>query len=362
MRTLITILDGITQTSMPFNEFVLYRASHMKHEKQVLICLCGRRNLSEFNIPDSLDIRFAGRKISRIRKVIKQAVKEAEDRGDHYAVHLHQVQSGFLAQIAMIGTGMRKKTLFTVHSTFSGYQFHNKFLSFTNALFANRITCVSNTSYNDYPKIIRNIKKDRITALQNGVDTERIDAVLEGVQRENDGDTVDFIYVARLIPLKNHFFLTKVLAKVKGNVRFIFVGAEDKDYDVRKKAEEEGVRDRILFTGLLPRDEVYRRLYNADVYISSSTLEGLPISVLEAMYCGLPCILSDIPQHRETAGEAAAILGNDMDAWGSEIDRLASLTAEQRAELGRKAREHVKKNFSLQAMHEKYDSIYEKLY
>ena len=37
MRVLITILDNTTETSMPFNEFVLYRANHYPNEKQVLI-------------------------------------------------------------------------------------------------------------------------------------------------------------------------------------------------------------------------------------------------------------------------------------------------------------------------------------
>ena len=360
MKTLITILDGITQTSMPFNEFVLYRASHYKDEKQIVICLCGKKDLSDFNIPEGLDIRFIGRNLLTIRKTIKQVIKETEDE---YTIHLHQVQSAFLSQVSMIGTGMRKKTLFTVHSTFSGYKFHNKFLSFVNALFANRITCVSNTSYEDYPKTIKNIKKDRICSIQNGVDTERIDRILEGITKDYNRKTTDYIYVARLLPIKNQMLLTRVLPKIDGNVRFIFVGAEDPSYDVKKRAKEEGVEDRIVFTGLIPRDEVYRMLYNSDVYISSSTLEGLPISVLEAMYCGLPCILSDIPQHRETAQGVATLLGlKDEESWVSEINKFASASREQREQTGMAAREYVKKNFSLQVMHEKYDSIYEKLY
>ena len=222
-------------------------------------------------------------------------------------IHIHQVQSGFLSEMAMLGTGFRKKTLFTVHSTFSGYKFHNKFLSFVNALFAFRITCVSNTSFQDYPKLIKRIKGNRILAIQNGVDIERIDEV-SSVENIDAHNYVNFIYVARLIPLKNHRFLVDVLSHCNDSVHFTFVGAEDPEQTIRKLAKELDVEDRITFTGLIPRNEVFEKLKGSDFYISPSTLEGLPVSVLEAMYCGLPCILSDIPQHREVAGDQAVIL------------------------------------------------------
>lgn len=360
MRALITILDNTTETSMPFNEFVLYRANHYPDEKQILI-LCGPQGeLPKVEIPKNLEIKYAGRKFSYIRKTIKSTIAELKQRQIPYVIHMHQVQSGFLAEMAMLGTGFRKKALFTVHSTFSGYKFHNKYLSFTNALFAQRTTCVSNTSYQDYPKIIKRIKGNRIQALQNGVDIERIDGILSSTEPVSH-DYKNFIYVARLIPLKNHKFLVDVLSHCEQEVRFTFVGAEDTEKAIRKKAEELGVIERITFTGLIPRNEVFKELQSSDYYISSSTLEGLPVSVLEAMYCGLPCVLSDIPQHREVAGEQATILPYDVEKWVAEINRLAALSSEERTEMSASIRQYVIDNFSLQAMHKKYDAVYELL-
>jgi glycosyltransferase involved in cell wall biosynthesis len=358
MRALITILDNTTETSMPFNEFVLYRANHYPNEKQILI-ICGPKGeLPKVEIPDTLEIKYAGRKLGNIRKTIKETIEDLKRQNIPYVIHMHQVQSGFLAEMAMLGTGFRRKALFTVHSTFSGYKFHNKFLSFTNALLAQRTTCVSNTSYKDYPKAIKRIKGNRIQALQNGVDTERIDSILS-TPKPHDG--VNFIYVARLIPLKNHKFLVDVLKKCDEKVRFTFVGAEDKEQEIRKKAIELDVAERITFTGLIPRNEVFLKLQEADYYISSSTLEGLPVSVLEAMYCGLPCVLSDIPQHREVAGDKAVILPYDGDAWSKELNRLAGLNTSERQQLSEEIRNYVEKNFSLEAMHKKYDAVYELL-
>lgn len=360
MRALITILDNITETSMPFHEFVLYRARHYLDEKQILI-ICGpKAELPSVGIPKSLEIIYSGRRLINIRKTIKRQLAKLENAHIPYAVHIHQVQSGFLSELSMLGTGFRKKVLFTVHSTFSGYKFHNQFLSIVNSFLANQITCVSHTSYIDYPRIIKLIKGKRIQPLQNGVDTERIDNTLATTGPIiHDGCT--FIYVARLIPLKNHLFLIHVLKQCDKRVHFVFVGAGESEKAIRQKADELEVADRIAFTGLIPRPSVYRMLQAADFYISSSTLEGLPVSVLEAMYSGLLCVLSDIPQHREIAGYEAVILPNDAKKWAQEINRLIVLSQDQRERMSHQIRTYAGENFSLLAMHKKYDAVYSML-
>lgn len=362
MRALITILDNITETSMPFNEFVLYRANHYREEKQILI-ICGPKGeLPKVEIPKNLEIIYAGRKLSGIRKTVKKVIADVKKQDIPYVVHMHQVQSGFLAEMAMLGTGFRKKVLFTVHNTFSGYKLHNKFLSFTNTLFAQRTTCVSNSAYQDYPKLIKQIKGRRIQALRNGVDTERIDAILSStIHSKESCDGINFIYVARFVPQKNHKFLVDVLTRCNSNIHFTFVGVEDADRTVRKKAKEAGVVGRITFTGLIPRNEVFHELRNADYYISSSTLEGLPVSVMEAMYCGLPCILSDIPQHKELAGNEATLLPLSVEKWADEINRMAALTDDKQELLSKRIKAYVEANFTLSKMHERYDAIYKLL-
>ena len=357
MRALITILDSTTETSMPFNEFVLYRGRHYTEEKQIVI-ICGPEgNLPSAEIPDGVDIVYAGRKPWRIRKTIRRTLSELNRQRIPYVIHMHQVQSGFLAELAMCGTGFRKKVLFTVHSTFSGYKLHNKFMSFVNCLLAQRITCVSHVSLQAYPKLIRRIKGTRMQAIQNGVDIERIDKALS-LARRTAHDHVRFICVARLIPVKNHAFLIDVLSRCSASIRFVFVGEEDPERAIRKRAGKLGVAERVTFTGLIPRDEVFEQLWDSDFYISASRLEGLPVSVLEAMCCGLPCVLSDIPQHREVAEGEAALIALDTEKWASELNRLAKLPHAEREERAARVRQYVTDNFSLESMHKEYDSVY----
>ena len=363
----ITVLDNITETSMPFNEFVLYRSHHHPEEAHILI-VCGKdKGLPNVDIPKNLKIIYTGKSLFRIRKTIKGVIQKCKTSDTPYMIHLHQVQSALLAEISMFGTKFRKKVLFTVHNTFTGYSFHNKVLSFVNALFAYRISCVSKTAYKHYPKPVKKIKKDRIFPIQNGVDTERIDNILNNTVKEETketNNTVDFIYVARMVPVKNHKFLIDVLKKTNQNVRFIFVGQEDEKKEIREYAKENGVTDRLVFTGLIPRNEVFQLLSRSDAYISSSVLEGLPVSVLEAMYCSLPCILSDIPQHKEAgegAGKEIRILPLETDLWVEEINQYSLLSKEERMALGQRARSFVKDNFSLEKMHRQYGAVYELL-
>lgn len=116
----------------------------------------------------------------------------------------------------------------------------------------------------------------------------------------------------------------------------------------------------IEFTGLVPREQVYRLLKQSNVYISSSTLEGLPVSVLEAMYSGLPCILSDIPQHREVAKECSAVkvLPFEANVWARCIKEFSEIPIANLSILGLSCKEHVLENFTLESMHKKYDLIY----
>lgn len=359
MNTLITILDGITETSMPFNEFVLYRANHFKDEKQMLIVCGPKKDLPKVAIPENLEIVYAGRNLLRIRKTILSQIKGCNDRHESYAIHLHQNKSSVLSQLAMIGTGFSRKSLFTIHSTFTGYKLHNKIQSYISGLFAHNVTCVSKASYAAYPSSLKKLKGTRVKPLQNGVDIERVDSLLTNEKAEND--RLNFVYVARMIPLKNHNFLLDVIKETDDKAHFLFIGAEDDI--IKKRIKEENLGDKITCTGLIPRNEVFRKLEQSDVYISSSTLEGLPISVLEGMYAGLPAILSDIVQHREVGENSALVrlLPFDKGKWVGAINGMCQIDKEEIQHLGKLSRKYVRENFSLEKMHNQYTQIYETL-
>jgi len=80
----------------------------------------------------------------------------------------------------------------------------------------------------------------------------------------------------------------------------LLVGDGPSRLRLERLVSEEGLRARITFTGMVPRQRVYRLLKSSDVFIMTSQSEGLSISLIEALACGLPALLTDIPSFRET--------------------------------------------------------------
>ena len=365
-RLMITVLDSINQTTMPYNEFILYRNKHYKEEQQVLILTGNEIAIQQSQIPIELEIHRCGKNPLRIKNVLKRIVNQAKENNQEIVIHLHSIRGSFSTFLAMAGMGLRKCTIYSIHSTFPGFRFHNKVFCIMDVLLANKVTCVSKTSYAKFPKLIKKIKGLQMQALQNGVNEERIDNILEDISKPKEvNKPLEFIYVARIIPLKFHKFLVDVLAHVSRNlnIKFVFVGLEDSDKNIRAYSKEKGVDNLIEFTGLISREQVYSRLFLSDVYISSSTLEGLPVSVLEGMYCGLPAILSDIPQHKEVAQNSTfiSLLPYSIEEWVKKIEEVTIMSQEQRKIIGNECRDYVAKNFSLKSMHEKYDKLYNEI-
>lgn len=361
MKVIITILDGIKETSMPFNEFVLWRANHYKDERQHLIICNNEAPLPKVFIPDSIQIDYIGKNVLTWRKAIIRVLNKYDAEGVQYAIHLHQAGPSMKIFLTMMGTKFWRNTVFTVHNSFKGYPIHNKIRSYFDGCMAKYVVCCGKSSFESYPKSVKHMKGDRVLFIQNGVDTERIDGMIDSVGTVNSAKYVVFTYVARMVPVKNHGFLIDVIKKSSPKAKFLLIGKPEEV--ISRRIKDEGLSDRVEVTGLIPRNEVFRKLKASDVYVSTSTLEGLPVSVLEGMYVGLPVVLSDIPQHREVVGSHvfAKLLPFDVDEWVAVINNCVEMSSEQRTLLGKNSRVYVRDHFSLITMHRQYDRIYKQI-
>ena len=198
------------------------------------------------------------------------------------------------------------------------------------------------------------IQFKNIPCITNGVDTSKY--VVSPIQHEG---TV-FINVGRLQSQKNHMLLINAFAKVLGKdptVRLTIVGEGELRTEIEKLIQEYGIERYVSMPGQC--GDVQRRLNAADIFVQSSDYEGLPISGLEAMACGLPIISTK-------AGGTVDIVKNDENGFLVDIGNVDELAEKMLflarnkeicKKMGKKSREIVEM-FDIDKCAQKYQNLY----
>ncbi|PYG89487.1 glycosyltransferase involved in cell wall biosynthesis [Ruminiclostridium sufflavum DSM 19573] len=139
--------------------------------------------------------------------------------------------------------------------------------------------------------------------IPNGV--ERPDLMKPMLIKEKYGlDKDDYIlFLARLVPEKGVHYLIDAFGRIRTDKKLIIAGgashSEKYENELRLLA---GSNENIIFTGFV-RDLELAELYsNAYFYVLPSDVEGLPISLLEAMSYGNCCLVSDITENTDVIG------------------------------------------------------------
>jgi len=89
------------------------------------------------------------------------------------------------------------------------------------------------------------------------------------------------------------------VANVNPDVDLVLLGGGSQGANIRRILMNGGVLERVHFGGQVSQRELPRWYHMADIYISPSHVDGSSISLLEALACGLPGVVSDIPGNRE---------------------------------------------------------------
>jgi colanic acid/amylovoran biosynthesis glycosyltransferase len=152
--------------------------------------------------------------------------------------------------------------------------------------------------------------------------------------------------LGRLSPEKGFAVLIRAIARLAGDgrrVRLRLVGDGPTRADLERAAQEGGVTDLVTFTGELPPEQVRAELTAADIFCMASFSEGLPVSLMEAMAIGVPCVttwIAGIPELAENEVTALTVPPARADALAAAIERLAA-DPNLGTTLARAARERV---------------------
>jgi glycosyltransferase involved in cell wall biosynthesis len=145
------------------------------------------------------------------------------------------------------------------------------------------------------------------------------------------------------------------------NIHLIITGEGDARNRLQSYADELGISNHIIWTGF--RQDIPRILSALDIYIQTSTNEGLSLSLLEAMAARKTIITTDV-------GGNSEIIKHDINGWllkNDSINEIVNATIylidhpEVRARLSTTGFEYVNDNFSLNSMVAGYRHLYKQI-
>lgn len=143
----------------------------------------------------------------------------------------------------------------------------------------------------------RNIYGRETVFIPNGVNKPQIvspDLITREYNLQKEGY---ILYLGRLVPEKGIKYLIEAFKHVHTNKRLVIAGgASDTDEYAKELVELAQEDKRIIFTGFVQGRKLEELYSNAYLYVLPSDLEGMPLSLLEAMSYGNCCIVSDIPE------------------------------------------------------------------
>lgn len=169
------------------------------------------------------------------------------------------------------------------------------------------------------------------------------------------------IYVGRFTRDKNIFNLIDALHEVLKNdqIGAILCGTGPLLESARKRVSRLGLSGKVHLPGYL--SDAWGIMKHADIFISISNREGVPNAVLEAIACGCPLVVSDIPQHRAFLDGNSAVFvdqNNPSDVSQAIIETFHNIKgARERSDM---ARRNIQ-GWSVSSIAKKYQTVYDAL-
>ncbi len=182
------------------------------------------------------------------------------------------------------------------------------------------------------------VTKGKVTILPNAIDPERFkfsESARHEIRAKYGIMDDDFVigHVGRFYPQKNHDFLIDVFSDVhkqKPNAKLLLLGDGPLQEQIRQKVESLGLAESVVFAGLQKEPAPF---YSAmDVFAFPSLWEGLPLTLVEAQYNGLCCLVSDaVSKEVSITNNVCFIPLNNTEIWLKEMG--ASLLGVNRFQL-----------------------------
>lgn len=298
-------------------------------------------------------------------------------RKDFDVIHAHgTLQHG---PVGIIGRLLGKPTFLKVAMANSDIAFHrhgriwgrvNKFFF----LRFDRYIATSEQIRQEY--LSKGLPPEVIVRIPNGVDTDRFRPCGSSQEKEDLKKGFGFpagpliMFCGVIIPRKNVELIVRVFCHIHSEhptAHLALVGpwpVEDETNpggymgNLRRLLREAGLQDHVTFTGYRECVDLYLRA--ADVFFFPSKQEGMPNVLLEAMSCGLPCIVSRISGTEDLIDDGVNGMSLDPESVEEFAGALSAILGNPglRHQLGNNARTSIMEQFALSRTARRITSLY----
>jgi glycosyltransferase involved in cell wall biosynthesis len=285
-------------------------------------------------------------------------------------VHSHMVHANILARIVrpLVRVPVLVCTAHTIDER--GRKGSGRLREFLYRLtdpFCDLTTQVSQAGLERYVRVGA-VPRHKIRYIPNGVDTERFKPNFEDhlkVRKELGVDGFVWLAVGRFDPPKDYPNMLQAFARVVhkySNTILLIAGDGPLRETMENMARELGVEKYVKFLGI--RRDIPQLMNAADAYVMSSSWEGMPMVLLEASATGLPIVATDVGGNREVVLDGITgflVPPRNPEALAEAMLRMMDLPEEKRREMGKAARKHIEKNFSLDRIVDMWEALYKEL-
>lgn len=235
-------------------------------------------------------------------------------------VHTLHFSGDYFGRIAAIGLGCRVVTHIRniKREKKLSRRFFNKLLSLVTDAYISISKAVGEVVEKDH-----NIFKRRHFLLYNGIDTSRLECEAHDLRAMYGINGSVIIGVGRYVEQKNFENLIralKILTEKGRDVSLVLVGEGGCRAKYEGLIAELGLQGRVVLTGY--RNDVAAFLRGADILAMPSFYEGFPIVHLEAMYCGVPGVISKYVPSLEVCSDASIVTDFSSTSIACGVDEL----------------------------------------
>lgn len=315
-----------------------------------------------------VDMPFARNPFMPQNIKVYKALKKLIDKEQFDIISCHTPVGGVLARLAAAKARKKgTKVVYTAHGFhfFRGAPKQNWLLFYPIEKFCSRYTDTLVTiNREDFNIAKRKMHAKRVEHVPGvGIYTERIIATTVDVnsKRKDLGipeDAFLLLSIGELNANKNHKAVIKALDELRlPNVHYAIAGGGDQKETLEAIAAECGLSENVHFLGF--RHDIYDLIKIADAYAHPSFREGLPVSVMEAMAGGLPCVVSNVRGNADLIadGEGGYLCSpTDTKGFARAIEMLVN-APEMRAKMGKKNAENIR-NYDISVVNDKLIKIY----